>query len=503
MSKTDRKRWRHTSPLAAIFYLGRIYKAIGQNAVQSLAPLAALMFASKGDMVNKIVFGVAVFVTVTVISAVVRYWFFRYRIEDDSVLIREGVLKKTQLDIKFDRIQAINTLQNIVFRQFDLVTVQFDTAGSSEQEGHLPAIKSSLADSLKERIRSERASGDFDTDEETDLAVESRSLLQLNNKDMVRIGLSSNRALIFLVLLGPVMENLEDWIEQSIDESTVVAVLNGAGLSVVSSVGLVIAMTVAFLLLLATASVVGAFLRYHRFELRAENDVLRSIGGLFTRHEHSVNLAKIQSLRAIQNPVLRLFGRFRLRAKQASSGKPGKGKQFIIPVCTQDQLPELGGEVFGEEFANFDLRPRSASFKRIAKNYVRSRFVLFGLLPSLLAAFFCYFLIGMAALVFLLWIPLSAFGIWTKYRKYGFEIATNGMVLRKGFIGYQTTAFLYRKVQRISVTQTLLQERKGLATIRFFLASGSLRLPYVDFNMAKDLRDYILYKVESSRQAWH
>ena len=77
------------------------------------------------------------------------------------------------------------------------------------------------------------------------------------------------------------------------------------------------------------------------------------------------------------------------------------------------------------------------------------------------------------------------------------------MVLRKGFIGYQTSAFLYRKVQRISVTQTLFQERKGLATIRFFLASGSLRIPYVDFQMAKDLRDYILYKVESSQRPWH
>ncbi len=31
--------------------------------------------------------------------------------------------------------------------------------------------------------------------------------------------------------------------------------------------------------------------------------------------------------------------------------------------------------------------------------------------------------------------------------------------LRKGFIGYQTVAFLHRKVQRISVTQTPLQER--------------------------------------------
>ena len=119
-----------------------------------LAPLAALLFASKGDLVDRIIFGIVAFVLITIIGAFIRYWFFRYRIEDDSILIREGVLKKTQLDIKFDRIQAINTQQNIIYRQFDLVTVQIDTAGSAKQEGHLPAIKSSLADSLKTRIRS-------------------------------------------------------------------------------------------------------------------------------------------------------------------------------------------------------------------------------------------------------------------------------------------------------------------------------------------------------------
>jgi len=503
LSKSDGKQWRHTSPLAAIFYLGKIYKTIAQNAVQSLAPLAAFLFASKGDLMDKVIIGIIGFVLTTIIVAIVRYWFFRFRIGDDSILIREGVLKKTQLDIKFDRIQAINTRQNIVYRPFNLVTVQFDTAGTARQEGHLPAVQSSLADALKERIRSKHPAGGAAADEETEAAVDSRSLLQLGNRDIVRIGLSSNRALVLLVLLGPVFDNIGDRLEEGIDESAVLAALDGAGIAIASGVGLVITMSVLFLFLLAAASIVGAFLRYYRFELRAENDVLRSIAGLLTRHEHSVNLAKIQSLRAIQNPVLKLFGRFRLRAKQTSSGRRGRGKQFIIPICEPKQLPELGNEVFGDEFPGFDLLPKSAAFRPIARNYVRSRFLLFGLLPSLLAAFVYYFPLGSASLVFLMWIPISATGAWINYRKYGFAIAESGMVLRKGFIGYQTTAFLYRKVQRISVTQTLLQERKGVATIRFFLASGSLRLPYVDFQMAKDLRDHILYKVESSQRAWH
>ena len=140
MSTAETNKWRRTSPLAAIFYLGKIYQAIAKNAIQSLAPLAAFLVAYQGDLTGKLIIGGGGFVAITVISSIVRYWFFRYKIADGSILIREGVIKKTQLDIKFDRIQAINTQQNVIFRAFDLVTVKFDTAGSANVEGHLPAI---------------------------------------------------------------------------------------------------------------------------------------------------------------------------------------------------------------------------------------------------------------------------------------------------------------------------------------------------------------------------
>jgi hypothetical protein len=35
------------------------------------------------------------------------------------------------------------------------------------------------------------------------------------------------------------------------------------------------------------------------------------------------------------------------------------------------------------------------------------------------------------------------------------------------------------------------------------MASGSVRIPYIDHDKAKQLRDYILFKVESSQKAWH
>ena len=103
----------------------------------------------------------------------------------------------------------------------------------------------------------------------------------------------------------------------------------------------------------------------------------------------------------------------------------------------------------------------------------------------------------------LAWIPLVAVVAWMKYRKYGWYADKDGFILRRGFIGSRTNAFLHRKVQRISVTQSLMQRRRGLATVRFYLASGSLRVPYVDYDLARKIRDFVLYRVESSSLAWH
>ncbi|MDH3441938.1 MAG: PH domain-containing protein, partial [Gammaproteobacteria bacterium] len=253
------RHWQHTSPLAAIFYLGRVFETIAKNAVQSFAPLAAYLVASEGPLVTRILFGAAAFLLITVSASILRYWFFRYRITDDSVLIREGVLRKTQLDIKFDRIQAINTQQNVIYRYFDLVTVKFDTAGSARQEGNLPAIPTPLANSLKERIRRDQP---VVTNEDGDEAKspDVRQLLFLNNKDMIRIGLSDNRALIFLALLGPLMERLDGRIDTLVETGAFNMVTGGARITLATGTLIGVTVGIGIVLLLIIASIIGAFL---------------------------------------------------------------------------------------------------------------------------------------------------------------------------------------------------------------------------------------------------
>ena len=495
--------WRRTSPLAVVFYLGKIYQAIAKNAVQSLAPLAAFVVAFQGNRLLALVAGAIIFVVGTAVHAFLRYWYFRYSVADDSILIRDGVFRKRQLDIKFERVQGINTSQNIVFRLFGLVTVNLDTAGSTGQEGHLPAVGRPLAAELRERIRRTPQVAVEAEDGEQRPQPGARTLVRLDGGDIVRIGLSSSRVFLVLVLLGPLSRFIEERGDRWVEESALLQALGAAQFSVGSAVALALAVVLVVLAALLALSIVGALLRYHDYKLSTDGDVLRSSSGLLTRHEQSVQQVKVQSLYVFQNFMLQRFRRYRLRTRQATSGRSTAASRFEVPLCSGKLLPEFAAEIFGDERGGLALDPRDPGFSRISPYYLRSRLLVGGVLPALAVTAVSWPATGMPALFWLLWVPLAAAVVWLRYRRYGIAIAADGAAFRRGLIGTRVVVWLHRKVQRVSISQSPFQRRRGLATVKFWLAAGSVTVPFVDYEEASRLRDYVLYRIESSQRAWH
>lgn len=505
MSGTDTAGWRRTSPLAAVFYLGKIYEAIAKNAVQSLAPLAAFLVAFQGDRLAAAIVGIGLFFAATVLHAFLRYWFFRYRLASDSIYIRDGVFRKRQLDIKFDRVQGINTTQNVIFRLFGLVTLNLDTAGASGQEGHLPAVGRALAEGIRERIR-RTPRRDLVPAGEAEPSVarpEAEMLLRLKLGDVVRVGLSSGRVFLVLLLIGPLLDYFEDRLQAIAEEEALLELLGAAQPTFATALALALTVAIVIFVVLMAASVIGAVLRWHGYELTVDADVLRAHGGLLTRQEQSVHRAKVQSLYVIQNFMLRRFRRYRLRTRQATSGRAVAASRFDVPICAAEVLPRIGLVLFRDELGELPLTPQAPGFAPISRAYVRARTVTHGVVPALCACALLGPAFGFAALLMLLWIPLSTGIALRQHRRFGVAVTRDGMAFRRGFVGFRIVVWLHRKVQRVSVTQSPFQRRRGLATMKFFLAAGSVTVPFVEYASAARLRDYVLYCVESSERAWH
>ena len=245
-TRSDLGVWRRTSPYSIVFFLGATIRTIARSYIQLVASFGAIAYLTRFDLSsNRGSLALVVLLGLILVGgvALLRYWFFRFRVEDDRILIRQGFVKRTALDLPFDRVQGINVERSLVDRTLGLVTVRLDTAGTIVAEGRLPAVSTELADWLRARVdrsrrRKHAAQGGGEDDpgrpagmdaadapNEARLAAGARTgadrvLLRLTPADMLRIGLADRKALVLagaLAALAQVAESFLDMIAEIVD----------------------------------------------------------------------------------------------------------------------------------------------------------------------------------------------------------------------------------------------------------------------------------------------
>ena len=165
--------------------------------MQMAASAGAVVVALQSDNVGWVLLAAAVVLALLLATAILRYWFFRFAVDDEGLRIRQGVFKKTHLEIQFDRVQGMDVERSLVDRLVGLATVTFDTAGSAAREGQLPAIPRTFADTLRQRIEQQGRSVASETADDRAM----RPLLKLGPRDMVRIGITDRSVLVGLAVL--------------------------------------------------------------------------------------------------------------------------------------------------------------------------------------------------------------------------------------------------------------------------------------------------------------
>ena len=308
MSPSDPGAWQRTSPFAIVFFIGKTIKSFTQSVIQLVATFGALVVLIERNPQVALVIPVGILAIIA--AGVLQYWFFRFRIEEDRIHIHQGVVRKTALDIPFDRVQGINVERSLIDRILGLVTVSLDTAGSATAEGQLPSVTSELADDLRGRIRASRpakAADDVSAGDVSEVSVDGvaretsapaeslgQVLLKLRAGDIFRIGCANRNlflAAAFLGIFGQSIafaeERLSPILESFAGTGTLIQVLVVIGFVLVG---------------LAIVLFGAAFLRYHGFTLWREGTAYRTRAGLLTQREVVVENRKIQQLTLSHKP---------------------------------------------------------------------------------------------------------------------------------------------------------------------------------------------------------
>ena len=148
------------------------------------------------------------------------------------------------------------------------------------------------------------------------------------------------------------------------------------------------------------------------------------------------------------------------------------------------------------------LLPASEGFASVSPVSIWPGALWFGIVPALAGALVLSATVGAVGLWCLAWAGVATLIAWQRWRHRGYLHDDEGLVSRSGLLGYRVDAFLFRKVQRVTVTQSPLERRNGLAGLRVDLASGQVSVPFIEHETARRLCNYILFKAESSQTPW-
>ncbi len=447
---------------------------------------------------------VLVFAAFNLIGSIMTFFRFYFSLDESSILIDKGILKRTKINIPFERIQTVNLQQNLLHQMFGVASIEIDTAGANKSELTIDALKKEEAEAIrqfileeKKQIQSQQDPLSRGLESENESEIEEKTLLQLSFNDLLKIGFSQNH-LKSMVLLFAFAFSIINEISSTLGDDLVEEQLSGFEAYFLNS-GWAMALGALILVFIISFiySMISTILVNFELKMSIQGKGFKLFKGLINREEISINTSKVQILSWSDNPVRRLFRMHTIILAQAGSTEANQQHTKIkIPGAYLKQIKQIAWLIFPKPFV------RKEQKHRVSKVLMYRIILVAGFIPSLIAAGVGYYFLDAKALFFLLWLPFLIFGTVLYYKKRSYEINDELLKNNKGVFGNHREMVQLYKVQAVKISQSWYQRRKKLANIHLYTAAGAIKIPFITLEKAEALENFVLYKVESNDVNW-
>ena len=348
---------RRLHPLSWVFTAAQFAKGF-------IVPALVFLVASGGGSFE--LWG-GLFIGPVIVAALVQYRVYRYRLAADEMVVRDGILTRTERHIPYERIQNIDLVQNPLHRLCRVALVRVETASGTRPEAVMRVLSLDAVAEMHARVFAGRPAAEDGTgvggaavgvpwrggSRVIDGAEgpagapgapapaaaadgpargrpaapaaggepRDRLLLRVPPGELVKLGVISNKGMVVVAAaLGLLAQSRPDgsFVEPVLRSAADRLPLGAAaewltGLRMANPVltGVVLAVTLvaAAFVLLRVLSVAWFLLQLHGFTLTRRGSDLRADYGLFTRVRRTIPTGRIQSLTATESPLHRRFGR--------------------------------------------------------------------------------------------------------------------------------------------------------------------------------------------------
>lgn len=507
-------RWESPARQARVAMLFIALKFLWR-AIRQAWPLFLIVYIRGGaaDGVTRLIYLALIITGIQLVTAIIAWFRFTFYIQEDELVVNQGLFSLKRSGIPLTRIQSLQFEQNLFHRQFNVVKVKVETAGSKTVELSLDALERPRAEALRSFILKRKAvlqkeiepepltEGDEtvgaagDWHEQIKAESNRTQLLGLTVPAVLYVGLTRNHLRTAAFILGGLVTfyqfvgdlDLVPQLEQLIERLIGIAPQTVGQFLLLGGI------------LLAIASVIGSIiqsaLRYYDLNLSTDDQGFHLSAGLFNRREQLMRHEKLQYLRFSQNP---LQARFRLWAITLFQvGGTAAAKQSMRVLGADEAARQRVREYIFPAEATENLK-----WNKVHPRVIRRMFIQMGILPTLLIGGFLIPQVGWWGLLILIWLGPSYLLARRYYREFRFAMDDAMVRVQSAFFVRSDTQLWLYKVQTVDVSQSIFQQRLGYGDLNLHLAAGSVTIPYLPLVKAQELRDFILYQVEVSRENW-
>lgn len=450
-------------------------------------------------------------------ASLVRYLTFRLRFTEDEMIVRSGLLFRSERHIPFSRIQNVDAVENLFHRLFGVIEVRVETGGGQEEEARLSVLPRAALDEIRGRVfrhAAEPAAGE----EGEAPALEGRVLLHLPLREVALYGLLENKG---LVIVGAAYGVL--WETGFLDRifgllfrneqfgrglmRDVAAAFFADGAWPVARLAWAAAGLGVFLILVRVLSVAWALLTLYDFRLTRIREDLRSDYGLFTRVTATVPIRRVQTIHVSEGPLHRWLGRAAVRVETAGGGG-GSGDEggtparaWLAPLIHRDRVPALLQDVLpGVDLDAFQWQPvHPRAFRRAMKPW----YVILGAITLVSAPWS-----GVAEYIVLALVLAWATVATRQYVKHlAWAESDDVVAMRSGWWWKHVTLARVNKIQAVAMHASPFDRRAAMARVRVDTAGASellhrVDIPYLDQQVAQGLAARLAAQAASTSFRW-
>ncbi len=473
-----------------------------------LLPLVAVLFFSGGAY--QLWFALALIPTV--IAAVVKYAFYHYRLGEDEMMVREGVLTRNERHIPYARIQNINLVQNPFHRLLKVAEVHIETASGTKPEAVIRVLSLASIEAIRERVFKDRTGSDAVSSDGQEKSAQ--RLLELSTRELLLLGLISNRGMVVIAAVMGVIWQFDFWdfdwerIAKQAPKLTERIGLPAEMSSLATSIAFGAAVVLLGIVLMKLLSIVWALFRFHGFTLDRGARNLRARYGLFTRYTAAIPSHRIQLLSSHTTPLHRLWNRSGVLAETAGGGAGNEGEEqrethrlWLAPIIRSGETDAFNRAILP------DVDLREAQWNKLplrARRRIRNRGFFISCVVSIGTVAFLGWWALAVLVVTLGWSVLHA-AMWWKHAAW--TIVPTAIAFRSGWWTRRASIVRFAKIQTVSVVQSPFDRRHDMARIAIDTAGAGkaghrVAVPFLPRELAFELHERLAIEAAKRNFRW-